>query len=295
MTEHRAPLLNHHNDPACIGSVCAPVAVIISVYRNDSAARFAAALDSMIGQVGLKPGTVRIYLGVDGPVSADVQAVIAAKRPHLYKVIETAENRGLHFILSDLIAALENELFIFRMDADDVSHPERVIRQLAYLNSHPDVDVVGTAIREVHTDGRLFHVPANSAVGPRDFYRRMPVAHPTVCFRRYVIDDIGGYPKVALNEDVAMWIECLQRGYKFGNLNEYLLDFTIDDSFWKRRSYHRAFSEFRTHSRGIWRLEGITWKYVVPFMRMVFKLMPEAVRRWGYTSGAFRKASADKL
>ena len=290
MTELRAAKLV---PDAPDGQVVTPVAVIMSVYKNDSPRGLAMALDSLIEQVGIEPGLIRIYLGVDGPVSPEIMQVIVAKKTGIYKLLTFEKNRGLHFVLNDLINALEDEAFVFRMDADDVSHAERIVRQRAYIRDHEDLDIIGTGIREVHADGRICYVPANRAIGPLDFYRRMPVAHPTVCYRRRVLDDIGGYPDVLLNEDVAMWIECFARGYKFGNVDDYLLDFTINNSFWKRRSYKRAFTEFRTHSRGIWRLEGFTWKYVVPFMRMIFKLTPESVRRWGYTSGVFRNVSAD--
>ena len=270
-----------------------PVAVIMSVYKNDRYERLAVALDSLIDQVGIAPGMVRIYLGIDGPVSSDIKRVIDERMSHIYKLLAFDKNRGLHFILNDLILVLEKEQFIFRMDSDDFSYPERIVRQLAYLRDHEDIDVIGTGIREVHDDGRFYHVPANRAVGAENFYQRMPVAHPTVCYRRHVIDTVGGYPEVPFNEDIAMWIECYKRGYKFGNVDECLLDFTIDGSFWKRRSYRKAFIEFSTHTRGIWTLEGVTWKYIVPLMRMTFKLMPESVKRWGYTSSAFRNVSAD--
>jgi glycosyltransferase involved in cell wall biosynthesis len=269
------------------------VAVIMSVYRNDSPERLAKALDSLIRQDGIDADRVRIYLAVDGPVSDAITQVIAAKRADIYKLLTFDTNRGLQFVLNDLIAVLEDEAFVFRMDADDVSHPERVVRQLEFLQEHPDIDIAGAGIREMHADGRIVCVPANNDVGPKGFYRRMPVTHPTVCYRRHVLDVIGGYPDVPFNEDVAMWIECHMRGYKFGNVDDYLLDFTIDDSFWKRRSYQRAFTEFRTHSRGIWKLEGVTWKYALPFMRMVFKLTPEWFRRWGYRSAILRNVSPD--
>jgi glycosyltransferase involved in cell wall biosynthesis len=59
------------------------------------------------------------------------------------KIVEGAENRGLATRLNEAIA-LARGVYFARMDQDDISHPERLARQLDFLELQPDVDILGT-------------------------------------------------------------------------------------------------------------------------------------------------------
>lgn len=78
-----------------------------------------------------------------------------------------------------------------RMDADDVSHPDRLRRQWEVIDKRPDVAVVGTLCVGIDERGR--------AVRPRDRWRLLrrspyiPFPHGSVMFRRDVFDEVGGY------------------------------------------------------------------------------------------------------
>ena len=103
-----------------------------------------------------------------------------------------ALNAGLAACRAPLIA---------RMDADDRSHPHRLSRQVEYLQSHPDIAVVGCLAEgfpagEVREGFRIYLDWLNSLVSPeeiaRQIYVESPLAHPSVMMRRERIARMGG-------------------------------------------------------------------------------------------------------
>ncbi|MDX5986615.1 glycosyltransferase [Sphingomonas echinoides] len=274
-----------------INSYPEAVGVIMATYGGDRADRLERAITSIVAQEGLEHLQVRLYIGVDGPVGDEIGAVLTRWEPHSAIIIRRFPvNRGLAPVLNDLIAGLSDEPFVFRMDADDVAHPLRLRTQLEYLLANADVDILGSAITECGADGqrRTVNYPLSHEEIVRALFWRNPIAHPTVCFRRRVLDGTGGYPVQNLSEDLAMWFLCAQRGYRFANLPQQLLDFTVGADFWKRRSVQRAWREYLVWTRGVWALHGTSWRLAGPVARLAFRLAPEWLRRRGYASSIRR-------
>lgn len=259
----------------------------MAIYYGDCPQALSIALDSILQQqlaVGVES---RLYIAIDGQVPESLAAVIDARCDSIHRIVRLPVNQGLAAALNALIATLENEEFIFRMDADDRSEPQRYQSQIDYLLKHPEIDILGTDIIEVdpstgHTRRVSYALDHERAL--RSLCRRVPVAHPTVCFRRRVLDIIGGYPMCGTNEDIALWFRCAREGFVFGNLHEPLLHFTIGPDFWRRRSLKKAFSELRCYFLGIWSLERVSWRYVFPILRFILRLMPNGIQRRLYAS-----------
>ncbi len=122
--------------------------------------------------------------------------------------------------------------FIARMDADDISHPERLARQLEFLQAHPEIGVVGTrttfATTVEKSSGMAWYVDwQNTLLTPHDHYVKRfvdaPLAHPTVMFRRELVDRHGGYSTEPLPEDHELWLRWMDAGVRFAKLPEALL------------------------------------------------------------------------
>jgi len=263
----------------------------MAAWRGDRPERLVAAACSVFEQCGLNDCEIRLYLGVDGPVGPELEQALTGLEPRIYRLVRFPENRGLAPVLNDLIASLEEEQIVFRMDADDRCIPDRFATQLAYLDNHPDVDIVGSAIRECFPGGtqNIICYPLAHEEIVATLYWRNPMAHPTVCLRRKVLVATGGYPVENLSEDLALWFRCAAKGFRFGNIERPLLDFTVDASFWGRRSVGRAWREYLVWTRGIWLLHGVSWRLAVPLARLAFRLAPERFRRGAYASKLRRK------
>lgn len=262
------------------------IAVLMGLYGRDDPMLFERALQSTLEQALPEGHVLHLYLGVDGPLPDALEIILARYESRIYRISRSESNVGLAKTLNRLIRERGDEAFFFRMDADDECLPGRFMAQLAFLSARPDIDILGTAIWEC--DGGVEPRLVRFAQGPEDarrrIDRRVPVAHPTVCMRRAVLDRIGAYPERRGNEDISMWFECLEAGFRFDNLSDPYLNFTVTAAFWKRRSAEKAFSECRSYIEGIWRLDGLTWRYVYPLARLALRLSPEWVSRRLYAS-----------
>ncbi|MCD8183581.1 MAG: glycosyltransferase [Bacteroides sp.] len=126
------------------------VAILLPIYRKDTPKYISESLDSLFNQ---SYKNITVYVGLDGEVTSEINKILITfieVHPSM-KVIRFPQNRGLACILNDLLEICFQDGFAYvaRMDADDLSLPNRIERQLHYLESHNEVDVVGGAIEEI--------------------------------------------------------------------------------------------------------------------------------------------------
>lgn len=264
-----------------------PIAVIMAVYGKDDPAKFKDSIASVIKSHLTPYRPIHIYLVIDGEIPENLEATITKNTSNFYKVIRRSQNGGLGAALNDAIRSLENEKFVFRMDADDRCFPQRFQRQIDYLTTNPSISICGTYIIEV--DERSGHeqtikFSATEIEKHGFFLSRVPVAHPTVCFRREVFDKVPAYPTVRNNEDVSMWFSCIKAGLHFGNVPEPLLYFSISEDFWKRRGVNKAISEWRCYTRGLIDLKAPKVTLIIPTLRLAFRLLPTFLSQLLYRS-----------
>ena len=148
--------------------------------------------------------------------STDVTPAILAAFDDPRIRLVSRPNRGLIATLNEGLAAASAPL-IARMDADDISLPERLQQQVAFMGAHPDYVLLGSDV--VYTDREGRPIMRINAGGYSDeelrsnFHTRCPLFHPSVIFRKEVVLDAGGYPAGALLfEDWLLWKEVMERG-----------------------------------------------------------------------------------
>lgn len=252
------------------------VAVLIGVCRKDTLELFRRAVDSLLSQE-YPSELIHIYLGIDGPVNVEVDEYIR-QNGCFYKVIHNKRNAGLTKTLNRLIAALEDEEFVFRMDADDISLPWRFKSQVTFLQTHTDIDIVGGGIMEIDEEGRGFfsrRYPANREDLCKYICKANPVAHVSVCFRREFFGKISRYPQqYRMNQDLALWYRALSKGIGITNIDECLVKVRVSDELLLRRGFRNALLEFAIYIEGIWLLYGVTWRYFYPIVRLAMRLLP---------------------
>ena len=217
------------------------VAVILPVYKNDKPEYVIPAIDSVLNQT---LSNVHLYIGVDGPVGGNLEEVLAAysKLPNV-KICRYLENRGLACVLNDLLAEAfcNGAEYIARMDADDISLPDRFEKQLKFLEEHPEVDVVGGAIEEIDENGdsrsKIIVYPQTPDACRAFFARRNPLAHPAVMFRKQFFEKVGhGYrPEYRQNQDTMLWYDGLMADVQIANITDVVLKFRMTESLFKKR------------------------------------------------------------
>jgi glycosyltransferase involved in cell wall biosynthesis len=278
------------------GKSAIKIATLMAVYHGDNATALDVAIRSVAEQALSDNIESHLYLAVDGPVSPEIDQILLKHQNNIFCLLRLERNSGLAAALNALIRNLKDEVFIFRMDADDRSYPTRYQTQLNYLELHPDIDIVGTDIIEFVTK-TLERRRVSFSTGPDDALKklcwRVPVAHATVCLRRRVLDRIGGYPETGSNEDISLWFRCARAGFKFDNIHESLYEVSVAPNFWNRRGVKKAFSEFYCYTLGIWSLHGITWKYILPLLRFILRLSPQWFSRYIYGTGIRRSTKVN--
>ncbi len=120
--------------------------------------------------------------------------------------------------------------YIARMDGDDFSYPERFQKQIDYLSKHPEIAFVGCNVNLIRNEKiiRKQCFPENPHI--RDFYMTQPYIHPTLIFRREVLEAVNGYSEekyVVLCEDYDLLLRLYAKGFSGANLQEILFDYTI--------------------------------------------------------------------
>ena len=130
--------------------------------------------------------------------------------------------------------------FIARFDADDVNTPDRFQHQMAFLEQHPDVDVVGSNIEITDEKGKTIafrEYPELHTAIARGMHLTATLANPTTMFRREAYDRMGGYnPEFKFAEDLELWLRWINGGVRFANIQKYLIRYRKQDA--RRNSTH---------------------------------------------------------
>ena len=257
------------------------LAVIMSLYKNDTHEFVKLAVESILNQTYSQ---FDFYIQYDGYIPQDVDAYLSGIKDERVHIYQRDENKGLAQSLNDLLAIVMplGYEYIARMDADDISLPERFEKQVAYMDSHPVVECLGTWAIEIKSDGSEFYrkqMPETHEGCRELFMIRDCMIHPTVMFRRSYIEKAGLYSlDTYFGEDTMMWAQGFAASCKFANVPEYLFKFRLNDDFFNRRRGWK-------HAKGILTLR---WKvnkmlhypvkaYLYAFAYAGAKMMPKQI------------------
>lgn len=131
----------------------------------------------------------------------------ASKDPRI-KLLENTTNSGIVKSLNTGLQVARGE-FIARMDSDDISFPNRLARQLNYLQVHSNIGVLGCAARIIDEDGiphQTIRFPTDPGVINWSLCFMDPIIHPSVMMRKDIIIKHDGYSSDLLHsEDFELW------------------------------------------------------------------------------------------
>jgi glycosyltransferase involved in cell wall biosynthesis len=145
------------------------------------------------------------------------------------RVIRNDVNRGLAASLNVAWSQASGDLFA-RMDADDISYPDRLHRQVEFMAAHPEVAVMGTGIELMSSEGRFLGFalrPEWHEELQKKMYKENPFAHPSVIMRRSFLEGQGGYDeRLRWAEDSDLWLRGY-RQFKYHNLQVPLIRYHV--------------------------------------------------------------------
>lgn len=202
------------------------VTVLMTVYNN---ARY---LSGAVGSILAQSWPDFEFLILDdgsGDGSRELLASLAAQDGRIRLHFNT-QNMGLARSLNVGLGLAQGD-YIARMDDDDFSLPDRLARQVAYLDAHPQVVALGTDCQQMDSDGHLldggrpvYGLAASPAYADWLLQWQNPLAHASVMLRRATLEAHGLHydPSFSVTEDYELWTRLAQHG-QIARLGEVLL------------------------------------------------------------------------
>ena len=150
------------------------------------------------------------FIIIDDGSTDSTPYIIASYADPRIRYVKNDKNLGIVGALNRGIALAQGE-YIARIDADDISLPERFALQVAYMDNNPEVGVCGTAIRlfgeGIEESDRFFSSTADALKSELLF--NSCIAHPTAIIRRRILldHDLRYEEAYKGREDYALWWE----------------------------------------------------------------------------------------
>lgn len=212
--------------------------VLMSVYIKDKCEYVKSAIDSMLNQT-VKPEQYVIV--EDGEIGGDIKELLSGYKkeyPDMFTIVKIKNNSGLANALNEGLKVCRNEL-VARMDADDISKPERCEQELNLFNEYENLDICGCNIDEFYSSPEKVQssriVPYEYEEIKRFMKRRQAFNHPSVMYKKTKVIENGGYPLLKRKEDFDLFSKMINNGCYAMNINKSLYLYRADKGNYMRR------------------------------------------------------------
>ena len=196
-------------------------------------------------------------------------------------ILRNRSNQRLAASLNHCLSKASGK-YVARMDADDYSLKDRILKQVQFMESHNAIDVVGTAAYifdgKDKTDIRLCPEYPET----KDLVMSTPYIHPSIMMRKNVYDELHGYTvsrRTVRGQDLDLWYRFYEKGFRGYNMQEPLLVYheTIDD--YKKRSVESGLLATKTNIIGLRRIKSPLYTYVFALRPLVSSLLPPIIMK----------------
>ena len=221
------------------------VSIIMGAYNT--ASTLPSSIDSVINQT-YKDWELIICDDCSKDNTYDVAKSYADKYENIV-VIRNEKNSRLAYSLNHCLQYAKGE-YVARMDADDLCLPDRLEKQVKFLDEHPEYQVVGGGV--LLFDGeKVKKTLLNPEVPEKEYLAKgVPFFHPTIMMRKSAYDALDGYlvsERTKRGQDYDMWFRFFANGFKGYNLQEPVLRYhdSIED-YGKKSSWEMTWSATKT-------------------------------------------------
>ncbi len=218
------------------------VTVLMAVYNGESYLR--EAIDSILAQTFQD---FEFLIINDGSCDCTWEILNSYNDPRI-RLVNNDHNLGLTRSLNKGLKLAQGE-FIARQDADDISEPERLVEQIAFLETHPEVALVGTWYKEIDAQGKLIgksELPCNCMQIRWHILFYCPFVHSAVMLRKFtVMEQIGFYNEaLTYSMDYELWYR-IARKLPIANLNKFLVRLRVNPHSMTQTYGERTLEGFR--------------------------------------------------
>lgn len=257
----------------------ARVSIIMGIYN--CANTLSEAIDSILVQTYTD---WELILCDDG--STDDTLLIAMdymkKFPTQIKLLQNHVNIGLNKTLNRCLEQVSGE-YIARMDGDDISLPERLEREVLFLDRHPEYAIVSCPMIYFDEHGDWGRGKAISVPQENDFIYGSPFCHAPCMVRAEAYLAVHGYSEnrwTIRAEDYYLWFSMYAAGYRGANLSDALYKMRDDENAYKRRKFRYALNESYVRFSGYRMLKLPLRCYLYAFRPIAVNLIPKVLYRY---------------
>jgi glycosyltransferase involved in cell wall biosynthesis len=201
------------------------ISVLMSVY-NEPLEWLQSSINSILAQTF---GGFEFIIINDNPKRSELKDILKSfsSRDSRISIIENHENIGLAESLNKGIRQAQGK-YIARMDADDISLPERFELQHRLLERHQDVFLAGTSVQIMDRNGQLkekaIKHSSHKQLVNDILATKLAFYHPTIMFRNegFLYRD-----KFNTGQDYDLYLNLLSKGKRFSNIEEICLHYRM--------------------------------------------------------------------
>ncbi len=224
------------------------VSVIMAVYNAEDT--LAEAIDSILGQTYTN---IQFIICDDASTDGSLDILQQyVQRDNRIILIQNENNSKLSFSLNHCLQYATGK-YVARMDADDISTLDRLEKEVVFLESHPEYDLVGTAMQRFNEEGMADVVYTPEMVDKYYIKKAIPFNHATIMTYKYVYDRLEGYTvseRTVRSQDLDLWFRFFAAGFSGHNLQEALYLVREDASAIRRRTFSVRFNALKTRYLG---------------------------------------------
>jgi glycosyltransferase involved in cell wall biosynthesis len=175
--------------------------------------------------------------------------------------------------------------YIARQDFDDRSHPDRLRLQVAFLDQHPEVGLVGgyyELVDERRGERYVRMPPTDHSAILHAMARYIPIAHTVATFRRQVWTEAGGYPLVNNLIDLRFYLRIGRLGWRFANVPHVVGEHYVHDASFFHQSLkytERQRDLAQVQAQAVRDLGLPRWMYVFSLGRHAYAHLPTGLKR----------------
>lgn len=257
------------------------VSVIMSIY-NGNGYDISDAIQSLLNQ---NYTDFELIIVNDGS-SSDIEQLLQKKvqNDQRIRLIKNQINIGLTRSLNIALSEAKG-YYIARMDADDLSYPNRLHEQVSFLDANPEIALIGSRFDEL-IEGKISPQRLKFVCGTLNLKKKIiqfnPFCHSTVMIRKYVLDEFNGYDEqYYYAQDYDLWLRIADK-YSVENLDLSLLIRRADDGIsvryeqaQRRYAIKARFSSITRNYFKIWKLSYLVRPIIAyilgNYLRVIFR------------------------
>ena len=197
------------------------------------------------------------------------------------KLIRNETNSGLAASLNHCLEYAKGE-YIARQDDDDYSELTRIEKQVSFLQSHPEYDLVSAGLEKFDEKGIWAKVMPKEYPQKRDFRKCSQHAHAVTLFRRECLEKVDRYriaKETIRGEDYDLFMRIYAKGMKGANLQEVLYFYNFPREGRKRSKYKHRINEAIIRAKGFKQLKLPIWDYVYVVRPLISGLFSERCKQ----------------